>query len=73
MNVTAGTAVIPVDEYLRTTYEAACDYIDGVLRQKPMPAYEHSKMELRVAGRGTRANGSDYSNEILVPDVARSG
>jgi len=26
-----------MDEYLSTTYKPACDYLEGVLRVKPLP------------------------------------
>ena len=42
------SAPIPVEEYLRSTCKPACEYIDGVLRQKPLPAYKHSKLQLRT-------------------------
>ena len=43
------STLVSVEEYLRTSYKPACDYIDGVLRQKSMPNYEHGKLELRVS------------------------
>ena len=38
----ASTALVSVEEYLSTTCKPACQYIDGVLRQKPMPTRKHS-------------------------------
>jgi Uma2 family endonuclease len=41
----SGTALVSVEEYLSTTYKPACDYIDGVLRQKPMPTFRHAAVQ----------------------------
>ena len=37
--------LVPVEEYLRTSYKPACDYIDGVLRRKAMPTKKHSRLQ----------------------------
>lgn len=37
--------IVPVEEYLSTTYRPNCEYIDGVLRPKPMPTRKHGLME----------------------------
>src|SRR5580698_1605470 len=47
VEMTTGTAV-SVEEYLRTSYEPNCEYIDGVLIQKPMPTTGHSRLQLRL-------------------------
>lgn len=44
-----GTTSISVEEYLRTDYQPNCEYIDGVLRQKPMPTRKHGLLEARIA------------------------
>jgi Uma2 family endonuclease len=36
---------IPVDEYLSSSFKPACEYIDGALRQKPMPTKLHALIE----------------------------
>ncbi len=73
-------ALVSVDEFLRTSYKPACDYIDGVLRQKSKPTFNHSKVQTRVATivEGQRP-GFDAATELtvkiregkfLVPDIA---
>ena len=42
------TTLIPVDEYLRTSYKPNCEYRDGVLTQKPMPTRKHSLTQFAV-------------------------
>jgi Uma2 family endonuclease len=70
---------ISVDEYLRTAYKPACDYIDGVLRRKPMPTFKQGRMELVVCNAINRFE--EYiatpeqtvrirESKYLVPDVA---
>jgi Uma2 family endonuclease len=75
----AGSMIVPVEEYLSTTYRPNCEYIDGVLRPKPMPTRKHGLMqtwlaelirrafrEFEAASEVTvRINASRY----LVPDL----
>ena len=80
MSVATGTTLISAEEYLRSTYKPTCEYIDGVLRPKPMPTYKHSKMEFRVCSlisqldRGFEAlpelTVQVREGKYLVPDVA---
>jgi len=37
--------LVSVEEYLTTTYKPACEYIDGVLHQKPMPTWMHGLIQ----------------------------
>src|SRR5580698_841828 len=43
-----GTTLTSVEEYLSTDYKPACDYIDGVLRQKSMPTWKHGRIQSRL-------------------------
>ena len=43
----AGTT-ISVEEYLHTNYEPACEYIDGVLRQKPMGTRKQGSLQIAL-------------------------
>jgi len=36
---------VSVEEYLKTSYKPACDYLDGVLRQKPLPTRKHALLQ----------------------------
>lgn len=73
-------ALVSVEEYLSTSYKPNCDYIDGVLRQKPMPTRKHSTIEGRLSYLIT-AGFPDFDPEpeltvrvradkYLVPDLA---
>jgi Uma2 family endonuclease len=44
-----GASPASVEEYLRTNYKPACEYTDGVLRQKPMPRRKHGLLQGRLA------------------------
>ena len=80
MGMAAGTILISAEEYLRTTYKPACEYIDGLLRPKPMPTYKHGKMELRACNLIDQLNAGFEAvpeqtvrlreGKYLVPDVA---
>jgi Uma2 family endonuclease len=75
----AGATLVSVEEYLRTDYKPACDYIDGVLRQKSMPAFDHGEAQFAVCFLIRRFGGFTANAELtcrvrdgkyLVPDVA---
>ena len=42
-------SLISEQEYLSTTYKPNCEYIDGVLRQKPMATEAHSAIQAELA------------------------
>ena len=69
--------LVSAEEYLRTTYKPACDYIDGVLQQKPMPTCDHGSIQMQF-GRLIPTSRYLTSAELtvrlregkyLVPDV----
>jgi Uma2 family endonuclease len=80
MSVATRTTLIPVEEYLKSSYKPACEYIDGVLRQKSMPTYKHGKMELHLSNLINQPEwGFEATpeltvwlreNKYLIPDVA---
>ncbi len=41
-------AAVSVEEYLATSYKPACEYLDGVLRQKPLPTRKHGLLQRRL-------------------------
>jgi Uma2 family endonuclease len=68
----------PIDEYLRTFYEPANEYIDGELRPKAMGTKKHGRLQARIAflleQRGLEAP-SELTCKLsptryLIPDVA---
>ena len=75
----ATTTPISAEEYLRTNYSPACEYIDGVLRQKPMPTWDHGTLEgrffelinMRFPGfaAGCEVTVQIRPDKYLVPDV----
>jgi len=68
----------PVDEYLRTSHEPACEYIDGALRPKAMGTRKHGRLQARIAflleQRGLEAppelTCKLSPTRYLIPDVA---
>lgn len=38
----SSTTLVPLEEYLKRSGKPACEYIDGVLRQRPMPNKLHA-------------------------------
>ena len=76
----AAITLIPVEEYLQTSYKPACEYRDGVLTQKPMPTWKHSLIQIRIGQlvlvgypdfrAGTELTVRLREGRYLVPDVA---
>ena len=47
--MSAGTTLVSVEEYLRTNYKPACEYVDGILHPKPMPTWMHGLLQAQLA------------------------
>src|ERR1017187_9837216 len=45
----ATNTVIPVSEYLRTSYSPDCDYVDGEVQERNMGEQDHSDLQTRIA------------------------
>jgi len=44
----SNATLVPVEEYLSTPHEPACEYLDGVLRPKAMGTKKHAQIQFRV-------------------------
>lgn len=75
--MSSATTSISVDDYLSSSFKPACEYIDGVLRQKPMPTKLHALIEFLLV-TVLRRQGFEALAEVtvrvsvtrfLVPDV----
>src|SRR5215831_18430513 len=74
-----GTTLVSEQEYLSTNYKPACDYIDGVLRPKPMATSDHgtiqSSLSIAIARQSPQfVPGSEISvrlrpGKYFVPDL----
>jgi len=76
------TTLIPVSEYLRTTYEPDCDYVDGELQERNLGERPHSFLQLILAAMfhanrrawnivaGTEVRVQVGAHRFRVPDVA---
>jgi len=42
-------ALISIDEYLRTSYDPDCDYVDGRVEERDLGEYDHSVFQAEVA------------------------
>ena len=45
MSALANPVLVSVEEYLRTSYRPDCEYIDGVVEERNLGEYEHSKIQ----------------------------
>ena len=41
-------ALIPVEEYLHTTYRPDCDYVDGIIEERNLGEFEHGRLQLHL-------------------------
>src|SRR5713226_5023414 len=41
-------ALVPVEEYLRTTYDPDCDYVDGEVLERNLGERDHSKLQKKL-------------------------
>ena len=44
----ATSALIPVSEYLRTSYRPDCDYVDGEVQERNLGEQDHSQIQTRL-------------------------
>jgi len=44
-----GTTLVPIEEYLSSSYEPDCDYVDGVLDERNLGEYDHSNLQTTLA------------------------
>ena len=73
------TTLVTVEEYFAISEKPYFEYLDGVLRQKAMPTYEHSQTELRLSNlinqlaigltAGPELTVRLRERRILIPDV----
>jgi Uma2 family endonuclease len=45
MAASAQPAYVPLDVYLRTSYEPDAEYVDGVIEERPMGEFDHSSWQ----------------------------
>jgi Uma2 family endonuclease len=57
----ATNVLVPVSEYLRTSYEPDCDYVDGELQERNVGEQDHSDLQTRLA----KLLGADPNEEYL--------
>jgi len=79
------TTLVPVEEYLKNLNDTRCEYVDGVLIEKPMPTqvhavWPHAVLQAWISALIMRhypkyvADGEVHSrlgpNEFRLPDIA---
>ena len=42
-------ALVPVEEYLRTSYDPDCDYVDGVVVERNVGERDHARLQMMLA------------------------
>ena len=46
----AAATLISLEEYLRTTYEPDCDFVDGVVEERNLGEWSHSTLQTVLIG-----------------------
>jgi Uma2 family endonuclease len=74
------SALMTVDEYLKLDVKPYCEYVDGVLRQKPMPTPYHALIQILLGALLTIRAQQFYTmgelrvqirpGKYLIPDLA---
>ena len=44
----ATTAHVPVEVYLRSSYEPDAEYVDGIIEERPMAEFDHASWQLAI-------------------------
>jgi Uma2 family endonuclease len=44
-----GTTLVSVEEYLASSYEPDCDYVDGVIEERNLGEWNHSRLQTALA------------------------
>ena len=57
----ATNTLIPVSEYLSTSYSPDCDYVDGEVQERNLGEQDHSDLQTRIA----KLLGADTNEEYL--------
>ena len=57
----ATNTLIPVSEYLRSSYEPDCDYVDGEVQERNLGEQDHSDLQTRIA----KLLGTDVNEQYL--------
>jgi len=45
----ARTALVPIEEYLRTSYDPDVDYVDGALEERNLGEFEHALLQAKIS------------------------
>ena len=77
----AATTLVSLEEYLATSYEPDCDYVDGVLEERNVGEWDHGDLQSEIA-RYLKNHGREWNirvatevrvrvvpNRVRIPDV----
>jgi Uma2 family endonuclease len=72
--------LVPLPDYLNSTYEVPSEYVDGVLMEKPMPTWMHARLQVWIASLilqrfphyavGTELRNRLKESEFRLPDIS---
>jgi len=63
-------SLLPIDAYLRTSYEPDADYVDGEIEERNLGEYEHAKIQTIIASIFT-VNAKAWHTDTVVEQRIR--
>lgn len=66
----ATQSLLPIDAYLRTSYEPDADYVDGEIEERYLGEYEHAKIQTIIASIFT-VNARAWNTDTVVEQRIR--
>ena len=60
----ATTTFVPVEEYLRTSYEPDAEYVDGVIEERCLGQFDHGSWQLAIA-LWFRAHAKEWNIRVM--------
>ncbi len=77
----AAATHVSLEEYLNTSYRPDVEYIDGELKEKPLPTWEHARLQIMIGAwfdshedewgilAGSEARTQVLASRVRLPDV----
>jgi hypothetical protein len=59
------TTLVSMEEYLSSSYEPDCDYVDGVLEERNLGEYDHGNLQTISAYLKYRARSWNVAEDLL--------
>jgi Uma2 family endonuclease len=65
-----GAALVSVEEYLSSSYEPDCDYVDGVLEERNLGEFDHANLQTAISAY-LRSRARSWNVRVVVEQRIR--